>query len=82
MASDVIQSTLQLLGVPDDINEETIIKTMNKYGGKLVQVKQARKLSDVGSTLVTITATGKGEFHSADHDNNKSLRFVSFFRLL
>lgn len=76
MASNVIQSTLQLLGVPGDIDKETIIKTMNKYGGELVQVKQVRILSDVGSTLVTITATEKGESYSGD--NNKSLRLVSF----
>ena len=61
MASDVIRSTLQLLGVPGDINEETVIKMMNKHGGELVQVKQVRMLSDVGFTLVTITATEKGE---------------------
>ena len=63
MASNVIQSTLQLLGVPCDINEETVIKIIKKYGGELVQVKRVRMLSDdVGSTLVTITATEKGEF--------------------
>ena len=80
MASNVIQSTLQLSGDPGDINEETVIKIMNKYGGELVQVKQVRMLSDVGSALVTITATKKGEFHSAN--NNKLLRIDYFFRVL
>ena len=61
MASDVIQSTLQLLGVPGDFSKETITKIMNKHGGELVQVKQVRMLSDVGFTLVTITTTEKGE---------------------
>ena len=80
MASNVIQSTLQLLGDASDINEETVIRIMNKHGGELVQVKQVRMLSDVGSTLVTITATEKGEFHSGD--TNKSLRIGYFFRVL
>ena len=77
MASNVIQSTLQLLGDASDINEDTVNKIMNKYGGELVQVKQVRMLSDVvGSTLVTITATEKGEFYSGD--TNKPLR-IGFF---
>ena len=80
MASNIIQSTLQLLGDASDINEETVIKIINKYGGELVQVKQVRMLSDVGSTLVTITATEKGEFYSGD--TNKPLRIDYFFRAL